>query len=323
LSVGPGIAGAQNAASKTAADALFDEGRRLITKGDVAAACEKFEASLERFAQLGTQIALASCYEKQGRYASAVGAFRAAASAAAKAHDRRQRFAEEHIALLEPKLPKLAIVVISNRPEGLEVRRDGVEIRPAEFGVPVPVDPGEHTVEASAPQRKPWSIRISIPATPGVVDVPIPALEEDVARPPNPPPTLPQPAAPLPDAPAAPHRPDNLLAYSIGGGGVAMVGVSLIFGALAKSKWGDAQMHCHGSLCDPTGVDLAGSAQTMGNLSTATFLIGLAAVGAGGFLLFNARKDHEAAPAVGNTTALRVVPTVGSSELGLSLQGGF
>lgn len=61
--------------------------------------------------QLGTQIALASCYEKLGKTASAWAEFRAAASAAVKVHDKRQQFAEEHAAALEPKLSKIAVVV--------------------------------------------------------------------------------------------------------------------------------------------------------------------------------------------------------------------
>src|SRR5262245_19670575 len=95
LCAGQGIAGAQNAADKAAADALFNEGKRLFIRGEITAACDKFEGSLAKVVQLGTQIALASCYEKLGRTASALGEFRAAASTAAKLHDNRQRFAED------------------------------------------------------------------------------------------------------------------------------------------------------------------------------------------------------------------------------------
>ena len=312
-----GTASAQNATDKAAADTLFNEGKRLIARDDTAGACAKFEASLSKMVQLGTQMALASCYEKAGKLTSAWGEFRTAAVAAAKLHDKRQRFAEERAAALEPRLPKLAVVVIANRADGLEVRRDGVELSAAELGTPVPVDPGEHTVEASAPGRRPWAIKVAVPATPGVIDVPIPALDLDAT------PAL-QPKAdvavtvPTPAEAATSSHQRRWLAYGVGGGGVALVGVSLIFGALAKASWSDAQTHCNAGQCDATGVDLAGSARTKGNVATATFLIGFAGAAVGGVLLFTGSAEHER-----NATALRVLPAVDASQVGLSFQGGF
>src|SRR4051794_1429422 len=135
---------AQTAADKAAADTLFSEGKRLIAAGDVETACAKFEASLTRLPQLGAQVALASCYEKLGKTASAWGAFRAAASAASKAHDeQRQRFADEHAAALEPNLSRLVIKTEPGyRIDRLEVKRDGIALTIAELDSPVPVDPG-------------------------------------------------------------------------------------------------------------------------------------------------------------------------------------
>src|SRR5215468_2537913 len=123
---GHGVAHAQTAADKAAADTLFNEGKKLIAAGDTSGACAMFEASLAKATQLGTQLALASCYEKIGKTASALGEFHAAASAAAKAHDKRQRFAEDRIAALEPRLSKIAIKLEPGyRVDGLEVKRDG------------------------------------------------------------------------------------------------------------------------------------------------------------------------------------------------------
>ena len=324
LCAGHGLAAAQNAADKAAADTLFEEGKRLITRGDIATACEKFEASLQKIVQLGTQIALASCYEKLGKTASAWGEFRTAASAASKAHDKRQQFAEDHAAALEARLSKIAIMIIANRVDGLVIKRDGADVTAAEFGTAVPVDPGEHTVEASAPGRVSWSIKVSVPATPGVVDVPVPALEKETERAVV---EAPRAASPIvaPPPPAddsgEPRRHRRVIAYAVGGGGIAMVGVSLVFGALASSRWSAAQPHCHSAMCDQTGVDLAGSASTMGNLSTVSFVAGVGALAAG-VVLYLTAPSAEAAPPAGST-ALRLVPGVGPSQVGLSLQGGF
>jgi len=319
LTAGQGVVWAQTAADKAAADTLFNEGKKLINTGDTAGACALFEASLNKAVQLGTQLALASCYETLGKLTSAWGEFRAAASTASKAHDRRQRFAEDHAAALEPRLSKLVVKLEPGyRVDGLEIKRDGVVISAAELGAPVPVDPGDHTIEANAAGWNPWSNKVSV-VSPGVVEVVVPALGKAPVKIEEP--KL-KPTAAVATPPDDMARRRRLLAYGVAGGGAGLIGVSLIFGALASSKWSDAQMHCHGNLCDSTGVGLAGSAHTMGNLSTTTFCIGLTAVAGGGILLFTTHADHEVVHA-SDSTALRVTPAVGPSQLGVSLQGGF
>ena len=46
--------------------------------------------------------------------------------------------------------------------DGLSVALDGVAVGRAEWGIAVPVNPGEHTVEATAAHFKPWSEKLSI-----------------------------------------------------------------------------------------------------------------------------------------------------------------
>lgn len=269
LVAGHGAAWAQTAADKAAADTLFNEGKKLISKGDTAGACALFEASVNKAVQLGTQLALASCYETLGKTASAWGEFRAAASTASKAHDRRQRFAEDHAAALEPRLSRLVVKLKPGyRVSGLEIKRDGAAVSVAELGALVPVDPGEHTIEASAAGWSPWSNKVSV-ALPGVVEVVVPALGKAPEKIEEPPESGRVAVAPLPKDGARPRR---LLAYGVAGGGAGLIGVSLIVGAVASSRWSDAQNHCHQNLCDATGVDLAHGAQSMGNASQACSL---------------------------------------------------
>jgi hypothetical protein len=246
---------AQTAADKAAADTLFSEGKRLIVAGETEAACAKFEASLVRLPQLGTQLALASCYEKLARTASAWGAFRAAASTASKAHDeQRQRFAEEHAAALEPNLSKLVVKIEAGyRIDGLEVKRDGIALTIAELDLPVPVDPGDHTVEATAPGWVAWSTNVAIAPTPGVVEVVVPALGKAPVKVEEPKPESIAVSRPAQMVAAPRSRP--VLAYAVAGGGVAALGVSLVFGAMASSRWSAAQPHCHDGMCNPTGYD--------------------------------------------------------------------
>ncbi len=328
LWLGQGMAWAQTAADKAAADTLFNEGRKLIAAGDIETACAKFEASVAKATQLGAQLALASCYEKLGRTASAWGAFRAAVSAAGKAHDaQRRHFAEQHATELEAKLSKLVIKVEPGyRIDGLAVKRDGVEIMAAELGTPVPVDPGDHTVEASSPGWVTWSTKVTVPATPGVVEVIVPALGKapvKVEEPELGAATVQAAATVRSSDPDRSRRTRRYLAYGVGGGGVAILGASLIIGAVASSRWSDAQTHCRDNLCNQSGVDLASGARTMGNVSTGVFLVGTAALATGVILFLTApRATAEHSPA-GDPAALRVVPEVGSSQVGMTIQGGF
>ena len=63
-------------------------------------------------------------------------------------------------------------------PAGLVVRRDGVAVDAGAYGVAVAVDGGTHTIEASAPGKKPWSSQIALTASADAKTVIVPALED-------------------------------------------------------------------------------------------------------------------------------------------------
>src|ERR1700733_5702276 len=71
-----------NPSGKIVAEALFEEGRKLVADGNFADACPKFADSQRLDPSPATLLNLASCYEKQGRSASAWVTYREAASAA-------------------------------------------------------------------------------------------------------------------------------------------------------------------------------------------------------------------------------------------------
>src|SRR5438132_4379169 len=80
-------AGAQSAADKAAAEALFDQGRAAMQASDFAKACGLLERSQRIDPGIGTLLYLAECYEKHGRTASAWATFREAADAADRARE--------------------------------------------------------------------------------------------------------------------------------------------------------------------------------------------------------------------------------------------
>ena len=68
--------------NEAAAEALFDEAKKLANDGKFAEACPKFAESNRLDRGAGTLIHLADCYEKNKQTASAWATFKEAASAA-------------------------------------------------------------------------------------------------------------------------------------------------------------------------------------------------------------------------------------------------
>jgi hypothetical protein len=182
---------------EAAARALFAEGRKLVDGGLYEEACLKFEESLRLDDGVGTSFNLADCQERIGRTASAWARFLAVAAASkADGQFKKERVARARATALEPKLSRLQIVVVAPRVEGLSVRRDGLSVGAAAWGLPVPVDPGEHRVEARAEKRRTWSQATTVPAQPVTIVISVPELE-----------VLPEdPPAPLAPSAAAPRH---------------------------------------------------------------------------------------------------------------------
>jgi hypothetical protein len=152
---------------------LFDQGMALLDEGETAAACEKLAASARLEPSITTRLALASCFERLGRTASAYTEYGAVAALASQAGEKewhREMAALDRQKVLEKKLVRIAV----EAPRGVEVRVDGKLIQP---GAPVPIDPGEHAVVASAPGHESWTSTVTIRKEP-VVRVVVPGLRK-------------------------------------------------------------------------------------------------------------------------------------------------
>ncbi len=147
------------ASADPAAEKLFRDGQLLFKQGKLADACDRFARSQKLEPRIGTLLNLGSCLEQLGKTASAWESFLAAKAMAVTANDtRRAAEANRRARALEPKLAYLTTSVQSDRVvDGFELRRNGVLVDPAVWNLPVPVDPGEYKLVASAPGREPWS----------------------------------------------------------------------------------------------------------------------------------------------------------------------
>ncbi len=269
-----GPARAASPADVAAAQHLFDEAKRKAEAGEHAAACPLLEESQRLDPALGTAFNLSDCYERTGRTASAWTAFLdVAAQAKAAGKAERERAARERAAALEPRLVRVAIVVGDATPE-LEVRRDGSVVGRAAWSLALPVDPGEHTVSASAPGRATWSTKVSVKEHDAPLTVRVPRLAPSSRAE--------SPAAggpPSPASPAAQRGPlgaQRTVALVVAGVGVLGVGLGTAFGLSSMSKNGQAKGLCDPSLpCrDPAGVAAWNDAYRAGTTSTVAFAAG-------------------------------------------------
>lgn len=209
LALTSGVAWGANADDAAAAEALFNRGRQLVNEGKFAEACPKLAESQRLDPGVGTALNLADCYERQGRTATAWATWLEAATLAKQGgQEDREELARSRAKALEARLTRLEIALAPGaKVEGLRVTRSGTELREVSFGIPLPVDPGEQVIEASAPGYKPFRTTVRADQPGGQVTVTIPRLAQSevvVAPAPAPAPAAP---APLPIAPQATPAP--------------------------------------------------------------------------------------------------------------------
>jgi serine/threonine-protein kinase len=255
---------ASTAADQAAAESLFTEAKRLADAGDFQDACPKFAESNRLDPGAGTLLNLGDCYERIGKLASAWGAFKEAQTTARSAGDaNRQSEAARRAAALEARLSQLTVQVSpAARVPGLEVRRDGALLGEGQWGSPVPIDPGDHVLEATAPSHRPWSTHVVI-GGPGLTTTEVP---------------------PLADGPSGFWSPRRAAGAAVGGAGLILLGVALGFGAAAKSDNSDSLAHCLPSapnLCTGSGVALRNSAFSDATIATGTSIAGSVVLVAG------------------------------------------
>lgn len=274
------------------AEALFREGRDLMEQNKVPEACAKLAESYRLDRALGTLVNLALCHEKEGKTATAWAEFSDAAAEAAADKDEREALARRHVAALQAELPRLRLLVAPATASlaTVEVQLDGHAIGKAAWSSPLPVDPGEHTLSASAEGKKPFQLKVMVPKGNGLTDANVPVLDEAA-----------KPVAPLP--PTEPEPPPSgtqrTLGYLVGGVGLAGIVVGAGFGFSAISLKGDRDARCNGGFCDAEGVAKDGKARDAATASTIAFIAGGALVAGGAVLVFTAPKQKKVTVGVG------------------------
>ena len=276
-----------SAQDRAAARSMFDSARELVKTGKYAEACPKFEESERLDPGIGTQFNLADCYEHVGRTASAWSVFLEAASQAKLAgQGDREKASRDRADALAPRLVRLSIAVPpDSQIPGLEVRRDGTLVGTPMWGQGAPVDPGAHSVEASAPGRLAWKANVEVREEGKTVSLTVPVLEKaavaaaaqpsaTAARPEKEfPAPQPSPVAPAPES--KPFMSRKTVGAVIGGVGLVTLGLAGVFAMQSKSKLKDAKAYCNGNTCwDQAGVDLHSEAVSAADYATIFSIVG-------------------------------------------------
>jgi len=264
------------AADTSEADALFAEGRELLEKSKYAEACDKLQKSERLSPAVGTLLNLGFCWEQLGKHRSAMDAYAEAEILAREAGDeKRAQFARGLFNAVEPKVQKIVVRVDGDNTPGLAITKNGKPYPKTDWGKPIPIDPEDHTIAASAPGRKAWQGTITGKGDGAILTVFVPKLEvtskaTPAAETKTPPMTL-------------TFGPKRILAAGLGGVGVIGLGVATALAISASNRYDDASSngHCDPSGCDATGRAIQSSAASQGNVATVIGILSLAAVSAG------------------------------------------
>jgi len=309
------------------AESLFREGKRLSGEKKFAEACPKFQESYRLDPGLGTLLNLATCHESDGKTATAWAEFSEAASQAKRQGDNeRAQLAQDQLKALEPKLAYVSIAVPpATIVPGLVVKFDTKELAQAAWGLQIPIDSGQHVIEASAPGKQNYSQTFETPATATVLALTVPALQDapGSATPATAPAAAPSAAPPVAAAPvssptptAAPRSASHTGSIISGVATGAFLAGTVVTGILYSGKRSDFKDA--NSASDASRFSKRDSASTLGTVNLV--LAGGTLVSAGFLVYFLATAgSHESAP----SSALNVVPLVSPSGGGLLLRGSL
>jgi serine/threonine-protein kinase len=304
-------------ADKAAATVIFNDAKKLLAEGRINDACPKFEESQKIDPTPGTLLNLGDCYERSTppRTASAWGTFKQAEVMSRNRNDKdREEYATKRMLALEPQLSRVTIRVAQDaRVAGLDVKWDGKPFGEAVWGSALPVDAGEHAIEAAAPGKKVWTASVRVAPTPGTMTVDVPVLAIAPVE---------QPKEAV--APASWWTTQRKIGTTVAGVGVAGVVVGAVFGAKALGKKSESAAFCgpaDPAACDAQGITLRENAGSAAHVSTAMFAVGGAAVVTGAVLI--ALGGPRAATMSGRLRSITAIPLVGAGTAGFLARGEF
>ncbi len=195
------------------------------------------------------------------------------------------REAEPELAALQPRIPRLIIAVTGAgaTDPALEVRLDGELVKSALVGVEMPINPGKHTVTARAGAGRITERSVT------VLEKERQSIELEVAPAPAPPPPAASDASsrrPRAEAPPDVARGwpwQRKAAFVAGGVGVAGLGLGIVTGVIASSRYAKAEDECpqHRCIAGSAGDEALQSFRSLKTVSTVGYIVGGVGIAAG------------------------------------------
>lgn len=299
--LGSSTAPAQDAASsRAAAEALFKDALTLIDADSWAAGCSRFEQSFTLHPSRSTMIHIARCRAHEGKIATAWKDYQRALGVEGPVEDaERQRelaaVATREGRAIESRLPWLR-VMLTAPPPGAQVLCDGVSLPKDALGRAVPVDPGRREVTVTAPgyRRETRSVLLVEGKT-----VTVAMTLTGASR------------------PAGWLLPGGIV---LAAGGAVALGAGAITGKVSLDLAAAVRERCGGVHClatDTASRQDVSTAKTLGDVSTASFLVGGTFALAGGtLLLLHLRSGGEAR--AGEAPAASVQASFGPGQITFS-----
>jgi hypothetical protein len=311
---------AEGDADKSTARDLATEGQAAFEKKDFKTAEDRFRRADALFhaptialglarseAGLGKFVAAQESYNKVIQYGAPAGSPPAFGKAVADAQNEFNSVAA--------KVGSIVITVSGT--DNPTVMVDDVAFPVAALGTKRAIDPGSHTIKASASGFKPVEAKAVVPEGGAARDVLL-TLEKDpnaVAvvdpRTDQPKNTGSQGGAPPPAERSSGGSLNKTLGYAaLGLGGVGVV-VGSIGGVLALGKHATLETSCKSATgCKPSDID---SYHSVGTISTVGFIVGGVGLAAGAVLLLTAPKSTE------SKTGKFITPYVGPGSSGVNV----
>lgn len=306
---GAAEAGAQSkgaleaAKDREAARKLADEGQRLMDAGDFRGAIRKLEEAHARFAAPTIEVAEAEAHEALGELRAAYTIYHRVAEAklgdsAPPEFRDAQRDSALAAARLAKLIPKVVLVLVGKPPAVLTIALDGARLTGDVWGVPVDMDPGDHTLVIEMSGRDPETRALSL-AQGETKRVEVRGEE----------------AAGAISGGGAPRATRSFVApgvaFGIGAAGLVAGGVA---GGLALSKMGSFRDACGVELRCPAAMDgEVSDARIAGHVATIGFAVAGVGAAMGVVLLALPVRGDEGSPPV----------SVGVSGTSLSVSGRF
>jgi len=301
----------EDAATRSAARKLAEDGVAALQSGDSAKAVDKLDKAFRALRAPSIALWSGRALAKHGQLVEAaerlLEATRLPVSGDTAVQEQAKADAEKELEQLRPRIPNLVIRV--EGAEGASVSLDGKDVPAALLGEDRPVNPGQHellaqrgtekqiaSVTIAEGERKEVTLHFGA-ASPGVVP-PVSAA-----------------AAPEP-ASSKGSRTLAFVALGVGGAGLVLGGVT---GGLAMSKKSalDDDQNCRDGQCTHAVEDDVNSLRTFRTVSTIGFIAGGALAATGVVLLLTSGAGSQKAQRPSTTLALGIAPNA------LRLRGSF